>query len=353
MSTKFITTLGESIEKGRKVEFLWDPYIPKGRITVLDGDPGLGKSFVTLDICARITAGIPFPNSGEADEGRPPAPVLICNCEDEVATTLLPRLRGAKADLKLVHFGDSVQDGRGDMRFLTLPNDEQFLAEAVLRIRPAIIVIDPIMAFLDETIRTQSDQSVRRALRGLKTIAENTGAAVLLVRHLNKGGGTKAIYRGGGSIGFVGLARSALLIARNPEAKDETLFLHTKSNIAKKGETLTFRLQFARGLGTVRWTGVSSLDGNQALREYEPPTEAEKAVLFLKQILANGAEVYVGEVIAQAKALGIAPRSVTRAKGRLTIFTRKKSRNGRPASFWCLERKTPQLDEFLEGLPKG
>ncbi len=75
--------------------------------------------------------------------------------------------------------------------------------------------------------------------------------------------------------------------------------------------------------------------------------------LFGNGILANGAEVYVGEVIAQAKALGIAARSVTRAKGRLTIFMRKKSRNGRPASFWCLERKTPQLDEFLAGLPKG
>ncbi len=104
MPTKFITTLGENIDKGRKLEFLWDPYIPRGRITVLDGDPGLGKSFVTLDICARITAGIPFPNLGDAAEGDRPAPVLICNCEDEVATTLLPRLRGAKADLKLVHF---------------------------------------------------------------------------------------------------------------------------------------------------------------------------------------------------------------------------------------------------------
>jgi AAA domain len=349
---KIISCSAVDVDTRKLVEWIWFPYIPSGRITVLDGDPGLGKSFIALDICARITSGKLLPGESEAAE-REPKNVLVCNCEDERGTTIVPRLRAAGACLSRCFFGERVEAaGRRDVvRYLSLPSDEDQLADEIKARQPALVVIDPVMAFLDPEVRTNSDQSVRRALNCLNHMAEATGAAFLLVRHLNKGAGTKAMYRGGGSIGFVGLARSALMVAKHPDDPKECVLLHVKSNLSQKGHTQRFDLQFRRGVGVVRWRGICEITPNQAMREVEPATAVDRAEQLLKTLLADGGEMAVTDIIREAANQKLHVKVVKAASRRLLILKRQKRIGNRSRWYWSMKRQEPTDEEFIARLP--
>jgi AAA domain len=180
------------------VSWLWPERIPLGKLVLMDGDPDLGKSLLALDLCARLSTGRPFPD-GQAAPG--PANSLVLSAEDTAADTIVPRLERLGADMQRVFIWQREDDKEEwPWRF---PGQADRLDDALSRTDARLAVIDPLMAFLDDSVLCASDQSVRRALAPLMRLAEKHQCALLMHRHLNKQGGGRALYRGLGSIAFV------------------------------------------------------------------------------------------------------------------------------------------------------
>jgi hypothetical protein len=227
-----------------KVRWLWPRYIPDGKVTVLDGDPDRGKSTFTMDLAARVSTRSPMPDGSRSEADN--RGVVIINGEDGAADTLVPRLLAAGADRKAIEFLDAVwqtdEKGKLYQGAVTVGGGLPAIKEMIERTQAALVVIDPLPAFLDEGINSYRDSDIRRALFPLSRLAELTGVAVILVRHLNKQTGGSALYRGGGSIGIIGAARSGLLIAADPDDETRRVLAVTKSNLARKPAAQAFRL---------------------------------------------------------------------------------------------------------------
>ena len=174
----------------RSLDWLWPNRLALGKLAMFDGDPGRGKSLVTLDLCARVTNGRPMPDGTGA---APPAAVAIIQGEDYADDTVAPRLVSLGADLQRVFiFGDDILRKRA----FSLPSQIAMLDEALRANSPRLLIIDPIMAFLDGDIQSGSDQSIRRALSPLAELADKHRCAVILVRHMNKNASLRSMYRG-------------------------------------------------------------------------------------------------------------------------------------------------------------
>lgn len=248
--------------EAQKIEWLWAGRISLGKLTVIDGDPGNGKSAMTIDLAARVSAGLSMPD-GQVCE---PSGVIILNAEDGLADTIKPRLEAAGTDVKRVQSLATVPDGKGFERLLTIPKDLDVLRRGIEQVRAKLVVVDPLMAFLSGDVDSHRDQDVRRALAPLAMLAEESGAAVLIVRHLNKATGSNALYRGGGSIGIIGAARSAMLVAKHPEDAKRRVLANLKSNLAKPTLSLAFTLAEAEnGAVRVEWKGETPLDATALL----------------------------------------------------------------------------------------
>jgi RecA-family ATPase len=241
-----------------RIRRLWGNYLFLGKVTVIDGDPGLGKSTAMVDIAARVTTHQPMPDGSRSDlDG--PASVLILSAEDGAGDTIRTRLEAAGADLERAIIWDCNIDDNGSELLPSLPEDISLMAELIQRHDVAMVTIDPIMAYLGSNTNSYRDQDVRRALAPLAKIGEATGAALVLVRHLNKAMGGSAIYRGGGSIGIVGAARSGLLAAKHPDDENRRILASTKCNLGPQPPFLAYRLEgHANGAGYVVWEGVTA-----------------------------------------------------------------------------------------------
>ena len=181
------------------------------------------------------------------------AGVVIASAEDGVADTIKPRLMAAGGDPSKVLFLAEVPDGEGGERPLSLPEDVQIIERAALRVGAKLVIIDPLMAFISPSLDPNKDRDVRRALAPLKVIAENTGA-VVIIRHLVKATEKKALYRGGASIGIIGVARSGLLVANHPEDENRRVLAPLKSNLGKFAPSFEFELAEAdNGAVKVEW----------------------------------------------------------------------------------------------------
>ena len=222
-----------------RVDWLWPYRIPRGKITVLDGDPALGKSTIAMDLAARVTRGWPLPG----DEGEfAPAGVILMSAEDGMGDTIRPRLEEAGGDPRMVHLFEGISNEPGVLVPATIPTHVPELGDLIERHRAALVIIDPLTAYLEGRHDAYRDQDVRGALKPLARVAEQTGASILIIRHLSKSGGPNALYRGGGSIGIIGAARSGLLVARDPEQPSRSIVAVTKSNLAAKAPALAYRL---------------------------------------------------------------------------------------------------------------
>lgn len=253
----------------RSVEFLWKPWIPRGVLTMIDGNPGVGKSTLTLELAATVSRGRKWPDGTKAG---PPGDVIVISGEDDIDSVIVPRLAAAGADLSRVHFLVGKKDAHGLAIPPSVPDGiDEIRAAVELTTNPRLLIIDPIVAHLDDTVKTHNDGSVRKALVALKQLAEDFGMAVVAVRHLNKGDGGEALFRGGGSIAFVGASRSAILVApENPDDPDVVVMAHTKSNNGRKARVaLTYRVVDAKHgaieTSKVAWVGTSDLTPNQLL----------------------------------------------------------------------------------------
>lgn len=227
------------------VQWLWHRRIARGKLTIVDGDPGIGKGFLTAEIAARVSRGWKLPDDprGVTD----PSDVLLLTPEDDVADTIRPRLEEAGADLTRVHYlatSDEIdaETGRKRERLLTIPRDIALFEETILRRGVSLWIIDPITAVLDAGVKTNNDTEVRAALMPLVSLAERTNCAIWIVRHLNKSGGENALYRGGGSIAFVGLARTGFVLSYDPDGDAKRVLAPVKTNIGKMANALAFSL---------------------------------------------------------------------------------------------------------------
>jgi AAA domain len=311
---------------------------PLGKLTVLDGDPGVGKSTLTLSIAAKVTTGSPFP-----DRARPePADVILLSAEDDIADTIRPRLEAADADLTRVFVLPDVRIEGEPPRPPELPADLDRLEAEVKDRAAALVVVDPLMAFLAGEVDAHRDQDVRRALAAMAYMAARTGAAVLIVRHMNKGVGGKPLYRGGGSIGIIGAARAGLLAAPDPDDDARRVLATTKSNLAAMPEALAYRLAAddRHGVARVVWDGVTSHTAADLLRvRHEDPddqaparTEAEDV---LREILSDG-PVPARQAKALARDAGIAERTLDRAREAIGAVTRREGFGKGARWLWSL-----------------
>jgi DNA polymerase I-like protein with 3'-5' exonuclease and polymerase domains len=297
------------------VEWLWERRIPLGKITVLDGDPDNGKSVLTTDLAARVTTGRPMPYG--LGKTFPQAGVVILSAEDGVGDTIRPRFDAAGGDPNKV-----VILGNDDP--FAIPEDLPILERAIERVDAKLIVIDPIMAFLGENINSNSDKDVRSALKPLKQLAERSGAAVVIVRHLNKTPGGNVLYRGGGSIGIIGAARSGLVVGPHPTDEGLRVLASQKHNLSTPPESLAYQVTSAPNnphAAVIVYKGVTEMNAKDILKpqlEEQERSALDEAKDFLREVLAAG-ERPAADVKSEAESVGVAWGTLKRAKVALGV----------------------------------
>jgi hypothetical protein len=322
----------------RTIRWLWPGRLAVGKLAILDGDPGLGKSLVTLDLCARVTTGRAFPDQAAVW----PGDVLIVNCEDGVADTIRPRLEGLSADLNRVHVLRGPLES-GLERLPSFPRDLPRLERAVRDSGAVLAVIDPIMAFLDDTVCSGNDQSVRQALSPLAALAESTECAILLVRHLNKSGGARAVYRGGGSIGIIGACRSAWVIARHPDDERQRVLAPIKNNLAPPQPSLAYEIVHDEaGRPQVSWLGTVEVGADELVGVGGAAVDGgqlERGVSLLREALAAG-PLPAAEVVARLARQGVSRRTVFRARAEAGVLSEVEKTPTGLRSLWRLAPPT-------------
>lgn len=328
-------TILSSVDEARP-EWLWEGRIPLGAVTVLDGDPGSGKSAVTYDLAARVSCG------GTMPDGTPcgaPGGVVLLQAEDDVATRLVPALSAAGAVRARILA--SRQDSEHP---LTLPSAMAALESAVDEVNATLVVLDPLSAYLETN--THHNQSVRRALGPLAALAKRRRLAVLVVRHLAKRGGGNPLYRGLGSIGIIGMARSALAVGKstNVEAPHRYVLALAKSNLSSC-PSLQYRTVLTDGTITVDWLGEIDCSAEQfAERRAEKTRAITEAKQVLLAILSDG-PVLSKQVVAAAKDAGVSKRTLDRAKYELDVSSDRQG-NGLGAEWYWLPPGIRKLTEW-------
>lgn len=304
----------------KQIDWLWFPYLPKGMVSIIQGDPKCGKTFMLIDIISRITTGDYKPLSDEKfDVGN----VVFQNSDDPIEYSLKERFEKQKADTTRVFCVDEKQE---KLYFNNLEKLKKLIEEQ----KPVLVVIDPIQAYMGDG-DSNSMVQVRNALAPLKTLAEQYNVAIVLVQHLKKGNETKAIYKGAGSIDFVGFARSMLMVVKDTE-NDERLFIHTTSNVAKEGNCLSYKIT-EKGLEWLEDKGEVNAD---ELANQDTNTKFENAKNFILGCVASKKEISANELQDLCKIGGFSKRTFNGARSILNKNNKICPFKKCGKNYWCL-----------------
>ena len=311
-----------------KVEWLWRARIPRGKVTLLVGDPGAGKSFASLAIAASITNGTPLPGD---DSSPTPGKVLLWNGEDGIEDTIRIRAEAVGVDLWQMHVIRGGFNEAGEPRPFSLADVDRLSAEIERLGDIRLVVIDPISVLL-AGVDTHVDAEVRSTLQPIVELARNARAAVVVVLHLKKGEAERIVYRVGGSIGFVALARSVLLVGADEDGK--RAIAPVKSNLCAAPQPIDFRIDDEGRW----WWGSPNDDLSAEHLLHTTRRERGSAVLdameFYEQALSDG-ERDASELAAEARTRGITDKTQERARKKRGVRSRRVGGIG-PAGKWVL-----------------
>lgn len=306
------------------ISWLWRHRIARGKLNTLEGDPGVSKSTLALTIAAHVSTGRDWPDGTPCPTGN----VLVMAAEDGRGDTIRPRLDLAGADATRVHHVEGVLAVGPDGESLTEPSLAHIagLERHVKATGAVLLIVDVLMAYMPRGVDSHRDHDVRVALKPLAQMADRTGCAVILIRHLNKGTGP-AMYRAGGSIGITGLVRCANIVARSPDDDALVVFAPGKNNLAPDSEGLTYTLESVGDHPRIRWVGTTRLGADELLTRNDDDREEHDAlVAWIRDYLtAQGGEASARDVSkAAADAFGpIAKATLHRARKRAGVVTSK------------------------------
>lgn len=323
------------------VNWLWINRIPLGKLTLLEGDPDQGKSTILLDIAARLTIGAPMPDDPGGEQRKPVGVVLVAP-EDGLADTIRPRFDAAG--------GDSTQLLAWDDKSPPLNlRDLEPLRKAIQAVDAKLVILDPIMSLIGGNVDIKQDHKVRVALLPLVALAAEMNVAIVAIRHHNKNEEQKAMHRGGGSIAFTAVARSGMLVARDPRdpSGESHVLAMFKHNLARRVDSLTYRIETAHnGAPYIVWGDTVGLAADdlvmptvrQSPRE-EPSTQAE---LWLSGLLDCGCKP-AKEIQEAARLVPIADRTLQRAKSNLRVLSRRRGFGRGGVVDWCHPDAPPSI----------
>ena len=303
------------------VEWLWKPYLPFGKLSVLQGNPGEGKTYFAMHLAAACTNGKLLPNM----ERMEPFNVIYQTAEDGLGDTVKPRLIEAGADLDRVLVIDD-----SDVQ-LTL-SDER-IEKAIVENNARLVIIDPIQAYLGSDVDMNRANEVRPIFMRLGQVAQRTGCAILLIGHLNKAAGMQSLQRGLGSIDIAAAVRSVMFIGKLKHDPTMRILTHEKSSLAPPGVSLAFSLGDEGGF---RWFGEYDITADEMLSGIEPQreTKTQQAKDLICTLLAGGKQVFSEDIDKAALERGIPGRTVRDAKRELGDALKSKIVEGRKKVFW-------------------
>ena len=301
------------------VEWLWFPYIPFGKLTIIQGNPGEGKTYFAMMLTAACTNRKLFPNMEDIE----PFNVIYQTAEDGMGDTIKPRLVEAGADLSRVMVIDDSEE------VLTLSDDR--IEKAVRQNHVRLVIIDPVQAFIGADVDMNRANEVRPVFRKLGMIAEKTSCAIVLIGHLNKSSGTQSTYRGLGSIDIMAAVRSLIFIGKVRKDPTTRVLIHEKSSLAPPGETMAFKLGDEEGF---RWVGAYEISADELLDGKEgkaTETKLERGAKLIQELLVDKNEISIRELDDKAKEQGISGRTMrdvrSRMKNELEYWINEKQEN--------------------------
>lgn len=297
-----------------KIDWLLYPFIPFGKVTIVQGDPGEGKTTMVLQIIAKLTKGEAVLPSGsdepaleEKTMDLEPVNVIYQTAEDGLGDTIKPRLLSAGADCSRVMVIDDNDQA------LTMMDAR--LEEAIIRTKARLVVLDPIQGFLGAAVDMHRANEIRPLMKRVAVLAEKYHCAIILIGHMNKNSNGKSSYRGLGSIDFQAAARSVLIVGRIKDEPEIRVVCHVKSSLAPEGKSIAFRLDKDTGF---EWIGEYDISADDLLSGDNRGQKIHEAKEFLKEILVSGS-VAQTKVAEEAESRGIKKKTLWNAKKELEI----------------------------------
>ena len=297
-----------------KIDWLLYPFIPFGKVTIVQGDPGEGKTTMVLQIIAKLTKGeavLPSGSDESALEEKTmvlePVNVIYQTAEDGLGDTIKPRLLSAGADCSRVMVIDDNDQA------LTMMDAR--LEEAIIQTKARLVVLDPIQGFLGAAVDMHRANEIRPLMKRVAVLAEKYHCAIILIGHMNKNSNGKSSYRGLGSIDFQAAARSVLIVGRIKDEPEIRVVCHVKSSLAPEGKSIAFRLDKDTGF---EWIGEYDISADDLLSGDNRGQKIHEAKEFLKEILVSGS-VAQTKVAEEAESRGIKKKTLWNAKKELEI----------------------------------